>query len=90
MLASARALHDNPVFVDRLSGYALDVADLESLYKEFAAIIKRGDTLGADVSLLKIFASETFRASLNSFSNARARPVRGPVLRNSALRASTY
>lgn len=60
VLASARALHDNPVFVDRLSAYALDVADLESLYKEFAAIIKRGDTLGADVSLLKIFASETF------------------------------
>ncbi|MBK8961297.1 MAG: acyl-CoA dehydrogenase [Proteobacteria bacterium] len=59
-LATARGLYANPVFVDRLTAYALDVADLESLYKEFAAIIKRGDTLGADVSLLKIFASESF------------------------------
>jgi len=59
-LAQARGLHKDPVFVDKLTGYALDVADLESLYKEFAAALKRGETLGADVSLLKIFASETF------------------------------
>lgn len=60
VLAQARGLNNDPVFVDRLTGYMLDVADLESLYKEFAAIMKRGETLGADVSLLKIFASETF------------------------------
>jgi hypothetical protein len=60
MLASARGLHSDPVFIHRLTGYSLDVADLESLYKEFAAVMKRGETLGADVSLLKIFASETF------------------------------
>ena len=59
-LAHARGLLDDPVFVERMTGYALEVADLESLYKEFAAIVKRGETLGADVSLLKIFASETF------------------------------
>ena len=60
VLAHARGLHSDPVFVDKLTGYMLDVADLESLYKEFAAIMKRGEALGADVSLLKIFASETF------------------------------
>ena len=60
VLAHARGLHSDPVFVDKLTGYMLDVADLESLYKEFAAIMKRGEPLGADVSLLKIFASETF------------------------------
>ncbi len=60
VLAQARGLHKDPLFLDKLSGYTLEVADLESLYKEFAAIMKRGETLGADVSLLKIFASETF------------------------------
>ncbi len=59
-LAAARGLMNDPVFVDRLTAYGLDVADLESLYKEFATLMKRGETLGADVSLLKIFASETF------------------------------
>lgn len=60
VLAQARGLHQDPLFIDKLTGYMLEVADLESLYKEFAAIMKRGETLGADVSLLKIFASETF------------------------------
>lgn len=60
VLAQARGLHSDPLFVDKLTSYMLDVADLESLYKEFAAIMKRGEALGADVSLLKIFASETF------------------------------
>jgi alkylation response protein AidB-like acyl-CoA dehydrogenase len=58
-LASAMNLWDDPVFVDRLTRFELDVADLESLYKEFADVIRRGETLGPDVSLLKIWASET-------------------------------
>jgi alkylation response protein AidB-like acyl-CoA dehydrogenase len=58
-LANAQRLWKDPVFVDRLTQFEADVADLESLYKEFADIIRRGDTLGPDVSLLKIWASET-------------------------------
>jgi alkylation response protein AidB-like acyl-CoA dehydrogenase len=58
-LADARGLWDDPVFVDRLTRFEIDVADLESLYKEFADILRRGATLGPDVSLLKIWASET-------------------------------
>ena len=65
-LAAARGLMDDPVFVDRLMGYSLDVADLESLFREFATLLKRGETIGADVSLLKIFATETF-ARLSEF-----------------------
>ncbi len=65
-LAAARGLMNDPVFVDRLMGYSLDVADLESLFKEFATLLKRGETIGADVSLLKIFATETF-ARLSEF-----------------------
>lgn len=44
----------DPVLVDRLKRYALNVADLEELYKEFADSVRCGDTLGAEVSLLKI------------------------------------
>ena len=58
-LATAKGLWDDPVFVDRLARFEADVADLETLYKEFADIIRRGETLGADVSLLKIWASDT-------------------------------
>ncbi len=59
-LAAALGLMNDPVFVNRLTRFALDVADLESLYKVFADIVRRGETLGADVSVLKIWASETF------------------------------
>ena len=59
-LANARGLERDPVFLDRYARFALDVEALESLYKSFADQIRRGETPGADVSLLKIFASETF------------------------------
>ena len=59
-LGAARGLLGDPVFIDRLARFALDVADLESLYKEFADIVRRGETLGPDISVLKIWASETF------------------------------
>lgn len=59
-LANARGLDRDPVFLDRYARFALDVEALESLYKSFADQIRRGETPGADVSLLKIFASETF------------------------------
>ena len=58
-LAEAKGLWDDPVFVDRLARFEADVADLETIYKEFADIIRRGEALGADVSLLKIWASDT-------------------------------
>ncbi|MGE0486334.1 MAG: acyl-CoA dehydrogenase [Gammaproteobacteria bacterium] len=60
VLAAARGLAEDPVHRERCTRFALDVADLEALYKSFADQIRRGETLGADVSLLKIFASETF------------------------------
>ncbi len=59
-LAEALSLWSDAAFVDRYTRFALDVADLESLYKEFAGILRRGEVLGPDVSVLKIWASETF------------------------------
>jgi len=65
-LAHARGLDRDPVFVDRYARFALEVDALESLYKSFADQIRRGESLGADISLLKIYASETF-ARLSEF-----------------------
>jgi alkylation response protein AidB-like acyl-CoA dehydrogenase len=50
----------DPVFVDRYTKLALDVADLGALYARFVEQVKRGETLGPDVSMLKIFATETY------------------------------
>jgi 3-oxochol-4-en-24-oyl-CoA dehydrogenase len=60
-IAVARGLDRDPVTVDRYTRFALDVGALEALYKTFADQIRRGEVPGADVSLLKIFASETFQ-----------------------------
>src|SRR5690606_31909023 len=57
----ARAgLADDPLFCDRFAQLAWDVEDLRSLYARFAAIVRRGDPLPPDVSLLKIWSSETY------------------------------
>jgi len=60
-LAVARGLAHDPVTLERYTRFELDVTALEALYKSFAEQIKRGEEPGADVSLLKIFASETFQ-----------------------------
>ncbi len=60
-LAVAQGLADDPVIVNRYNRLKLDVDALEASYKSFADQIRRGETLGADISMLKIFASETFQ-----------------------------
>ncbi|WP_142809197.1 acyl-CoA dehydrogenase family protein [Tepidiphilus olei] len=47
-------------FVDRYVKLALDVEDLSALYGRFVEQVRRGEPLGPDVSMLKIFATETF------------------------------
>lgn len=59
-MAAAPGLSDDAAFIDALTRLALDVRDLETMYKHFADIVRRGEPLGPDVSLLKIWASETF------------------------------
>ncbi|MDP1691142.1 MAG: acyl-CoA dehydrogenase family protein [Burkholderiaceae bacterium] len=58
-------LFDDPVFSDRYTQLSLDVADLGSLYTRFVDQVKRGETLGPDVSMLKIFATETYSRLAN-------------------------
>jgi len=63
--AEQLGLFGDPVFVDRYTQLALDVADLGTLYARFIDQVKRGETLGPDVSMLKIFATETYSALAN-------------------------
>lgn len=52
---------DDPVFRDRYTQLALDLADHNALFETFADRLRRGESLGADVSLLKIHQSELFQ-----------------------------
>jgi len=61
MFPRGRGRFDDPVFCDRFSEVALDVEDHAALYTRFADQLKRGETLGADVSMLKIWVTETFQ-----------------------------
>lgn len=61
-LAQGVDLFDDASFRDRFIRLKLDTLDLEAIYTRFAEIVRRGGTLGPDVSLLKIWATETFAA----------------------------
>jgi alkylation response protein AidB-like acyl-CoA dehydrogenase len=65
--AAARKLGllDDPVFTDKFTQLALDVADLGTLYARFVEQVKRGEPLGPDVSMLKVFATETYSSLAN-------------------------
>jgi hypothetical protein len=58
--AQRLGLFEDTGFVDRYTKLALDVADLGALYGRFIDQVKRGETLGPDVSMLKLFATETY------------------------------
>jgi hypothetical protein len=60
-VARARGAAQDPLFRDRLAQLQLDVAHLGDIYGHFAAIVGRGEPLGPEVSLLKIWATETFQ-----------------------------
>ncbi|MGJ7610431.1 MULTISPECIES: acyl-CoA dehydrogenase [unclassified Variovorax] len=59
-LAQARRLFADPVFAQRFAALRLDVLDLSAAYTGFANIVRAGKPLPASVSLLKVWASETF------------------------------
>ncbi|MEO8059333.1 MAG: hypothetical protein ABI671_13515 [Burkholderiales bacterium] len=59
LLGERRGLFDDAGFAERCTQPELDVPDLPALCNRFAAVVGRGDSLGQDVSLLKINATET-------------------------------
>lgn len=59
--ARGRGAFDDAAFRDRFTELALDVEDHAALYTRFADQLRRGETLGADVSMLKIWVTETYQ-----------------------------
>ena len=59
-LARARDLFADPAFVARYAELQLDVIDLGAVYAEYGAMMKRGEELPPSISMLKIWASETY------------------------------
>ena len=57
--ALSLGLLEDTGFLDRFTQLRLDVADLSTLYARFVDQVKRGEKLGPDVSMLKIWATET-------------------------------
>jgi len=61
ILARARGLLDDAEFVGRYTRLRLDVADLADTYAQFADAVRAGRAVGAEASMLKIWATETFQ-----------------------------
>jgi alkylation response protein AidB-like acyl-CoA dehydrogenase len=60
-IAQATGAAADPVFRDKFAALQLDVAHLADAYSGFAEILVRGEPIGQDVSLLKIWSTETFQ-----------------------------
>jgi len=60
-LAATQGLFEDPLFNSKYARLLLDVEDLSALYAKYADMVKRGETLPPSVSMLKIWATETYR-----------------------------
>jgi len=58
-LAEVSGKFDDPVFVASYTQLKLDIEDLAAAYKRFVAVLKRGGPIGPEVSMLKIWNTET-------------------------------
>ena len=61
LIARAKGLFADSGFTDRYNELHLDIQDLGSLYGRFVGQLKRGESLGADISMLKIWTTETWQ-----------------------------
>jgi alkylation response protein AidB-like acyl-CoA dehydrogenase len=60
-LAQARGLLEDPAFVERFTQLKLDLADLNSLYGRYVDKARRGEAMGPDVSMLKVWSMDTYQ-----------------------------
>jgi alkylation response protein AidB-like acyl-CoA dehydrogenase len=61
MLAERMGVADEPAFRDQYTRLRLELADLKALHAQFVDIVRRGETLGPDVSMLKVIQTELFQ-----------------------------
>ena len=60
-VARSRGLLEDPAFADRYAQLRLDLADLAALYARYVDQVRRGEPLGPDVSILKIWSMELYQ-----------------------------
>ena len=60
-LADRLGITEDPSFIARYTGLKLEIADLKSLHATYVDIVRRGEELGPDVSMLKIIQTELFQ-----------------------------
>lgn len=61
VLGRSKGLFEDESFRERFTQLRLDVADLAETYGRFADVLKRGEDLGPDVSVLKIFGASLYQ-----------------------------
>jgi alkylation response protein AidB-like acyl-CoA dehydrogenase len=61
LLIETIGVADDPLVRDHYVRLHMDLADLNALYEVFADKVRRGEPLGAGVSMLKVFASELYQ-----------------------------
>ncbi|MCB2101718.1 MAG: acyl-CoA dehydrogenase family protein [Rhodobacterales bacterium] len=60
-LARRNGLWDDPAFRDRFAALAMDLGDLNDLFETYVQRLRKGEPIGADVGVLKIFQSELYQ-----------------------------
>ncbi|KAF1065346.1 MAG: putative acyl-CoA dehydrogenase FadE17 [Pseudomonas citronellolis] len=60
-LARHQGVWQEPAFAQRFAALAMDLDSHKALYERFAERLRRGESLGPDVSMLKIFQSELYQ-----------------------------
>ncbi|MFZ5653287.1 MAG: acyl-CoA dehydrogenase family protein [Pseudomonadota bacterium] len=60
-LARTLGLFEDPVFRDRYTALAMEVEDMVALYVRLLEVLRRGDSLGEEVSVLKVAVTELFQ-----------------------------
>ncbi|BDG70800.1 acyl-CoA dehydrogenase family protein [Roseomonas fluvialis] len=60
-LAERMGMWEEPAFQESYGRLRMDLEDLKSLYGSFVDKLRRGETLGPDVSMLKLFQTELFQ-----------------------------
>lgn len=81
VLARATGAIKDERFIDRYAELQLDIADLAESYAGFIEKLKRGETLGPEVSLLKVVATTTYQriTELVVETSAEQGAIEGPV-----------
>ena len=57
----ANGLWDDVAFRDRFATLAMDLGDLNDLFETYVQRLRRGEPIGADAGVLKIFQSELYQ-----------------------------